>query len=566
MEKSHSDIENVRILISLLVQKGIKEVVLSPGSRNAPLLVSVAREKRLKHHVIVDERSAAFFALGIAQQTGQTVALICTSGTALLNYSPAVAEAYYQGIPLLVISADRSSEWIDQDDSQTIQQQGALCNFVKKSFQLPTAITCNEDHWHTNRLVNEAINLSQHGRKGPVHINVPLREPLYGFQHESITSERVIKTLKETPSLTAEISQNLREEFFLCPKVMIIAGFHEPDPVLQQHIKLLASLPNVVVLTESVTNLSIPLVISTIDRVISTIQPEEAETYVPELLITFGGAIVSRMIKAFIREHTPHSHWHIDERSTPPDTYKSMTLHVPMDTRTFFDQLQPAEIKANSLPSSYAHQWHQREEKATQIHDNYLKRIPWCDLKAFSMLIPALPAGSRLQLGNSTPIRYAQLFRYTQVDRTDANRGTSGIDGCTSTAMGAASTFDGITTLIVGDNSFLYDSNALWIKNCPPSLRIIVIQNGGGGIFRFLAGPSGLEEVEELFETPHDVDIERLAEVHRFKMYRATDAPSLESALSEFYQPGQQPAILVVHTPGKINGEILKGYFQALRG
>ena len=565
MEKSHSDIENVRILISLLVQKGIKEVVLSPGSRNAPLLVSVAREKRLKHHVIVDERSAAFFALGIAQQTGQTVALICTSGTALLNYSPAVAEAYYQGIPLLVISADRPSEWIDQDDSQTIQQQGALCNFVKKSFQLPTAITCNEDRWHTNRLVNEAINLSQHGRKGPVHINVPLREPLYGFQHESITSERVIKTLKETPSLTAEISQNLREEFFLCPKVMIIAGFHEPDPVLQQHIKLLASLPNVVVLTESVTNLSIPLVISTIDRVISTIQPEEVETYAPELLITFGGAIVSRMIKAFIREHTPHSHWHIDERSTPPDTYKSMTLHVPMDTRTFFDQLQPAEIKANSLPSSYAHQWHQREEKATQIHDNYLKRIPWCDLKAFSMLIPALPAGSRLQLGNSTPIRYAQLFRYTQVDRTDANRGTSGIDGCTSTAMGAASTFDGITTLIVGDNSFLYDSNALWIKNCPPSLRIIVIQNGGGGIFRFLAGPSGLEEVEEFFETPHDVDIERLAEIHRFKVHRATDAPSLESALSEFYQPGQQPAILVVHTPGKINGEILKRYFQALR-
>ena len=167
MGKLHSDIESVRILISLLVQKGIKEVVLSPGSRNAPLLVSIAREKRLKHHVIVDERSAAFFALGIAQQTGQTVALICTSGTALLNYSPAVAEAYYQGIPLLVLSADRPSEWIDQDDSQTIQQQGALCNFVKKSFQLPTAITCNEDRWHTNRLVNEAINLSQHGRKRP---------------------------------------------------------------------------------------------------------------------------------------------------------------------------------------------------------------------------------------------------------------------------------------------------------------------------------------------------------------------------------------------------------------
>lgn len=346
---------------------------------------------------------------------------------------------------------------------------------------------------------------------------------------------------------------------------MIIAGFHAPDPVLQQHIELLGSLPNVIILTESVTNLSAPLVISTIDRVISTIEAEEAETFAPELLITFGGAIVSRMIKAFIRDHSPRSHWHIDERQTPPDTYKSMTLHIPMDARSFFDQLQPAEIKANSLPSSYAHQWHQREEKAAQIHENYVNRIPWCDLKAFSMIMPALPAGSRLQLGNSTPIRYAQLFRYTQVARTDANRGTSGIDGCTSTAIGAASTFDGITTLIVGDNSFLYDSNALWIKNISPSLRMIVMQNGGGGIFRFLAGPSGLDEVEEFFETPHGVDIEQLAKVHSFKVYRATDVDSLTSVLPDFYQPGEQPAILVVHTPGKVNGEILKGYFQALK-
>ena len=565
MEKLHSDIEHVRILTSLLVQKGIKEVILSPGSRNAPLLVSIAREKRLKHHVIVDERSAAFFALGIAQQTDRPVALICTSGTALLNYSPAVAEAFYQGIPLIVISADRPTEWIDQDDSQTIRQQNALDNFVKGSFQLPTAITGEEDRWHANRLVNEAINLSLNNRKGPVHINIPLREPLYEFQQEFSPSQRVIKTLKDNPSLSPETSQGLREEFFLCPKVMIIAGFHAPDPILQQHIELLASLPNVIVLTESVTNLSAPLIIPTIDRVISTIQPEEANTYAPELLITFGGAVISRMIKAFIREHAPSAHWHIDKRQLPPDTYKSMTLHIPMDARTFFDQLQPAEIKANSLPSSYAHQWHQKEEKATSKHENYLKQIPWSDLKAFSMLIPSLPAGSRLQLGNSTPVRYAQLFNYTQVARTDANRGTSGIDGCMSTAVGAASVFDGITTLIVGDNSFLYDSNALWIKNINPSLRIIVIQNGGGGIFRFLAGPSALEEMEEYFETPHEVNIEQLAKNHPFNVYQATDESSLLAVLPDFYKPGQYPTILVIHTPGKINGEILKAYFQALK-
>lgn len=149
---------------------------------------------------------------------------------------------------------------VDQDDSQTIQQQGALCHFVKKSFQLPTAITCNEERWHANRLINEAINLSQYARKGPVHINIPLREPLYDFQHTSVPSERVVKMLQESPSLPAATSQSLREEFFLCPKVMIIAGFHAPDPVLQQHIELLGSLPNVIILTESVTNLSAPLV------------------------------------------------------------------------------------------------------------------------------------------------------------------------------------------------------------------------------------------------------------------------------------------------------------------
>ena len=335
--------------------------------------------------------------------------------------------------------------------------------------------------------------------------------------------------------------------------------------MLQQHLGRLANMPNTVVLTESVTNLSAPSVISTIDRVISTISPDKAEAYAPDLLITFGGAIVSRMIKAFVREHAPRVHWHIDERVVPPDTYKSMTLHIPVDVRTIFDRFLSEEVDEDNLPFGYAHRWHQREEEARQKHECYLKQIPWCDLKAFSLLVPAIPAGSRLQLGNSTPIRYAQLFRYTQVDRTDANRGTSGIDGCTSTAIGAASTFDGMTTLITGDNSFLYDSNALWMKNIPSRLRIIVIQNGGGGIFRFLPGSSVLDEVEECFEVPHQVDIEKLAGVHRFTIFRAEDEESLRMVLPIFYQPAQQPAILIVHTPGRINGKILKEYFQTLR-
>ncbi|WP_065219221.1 MULTISPECIES: 2-succinyl-5-enolpyruvyl-6-hydroxy-3-cyclohexene-1-carboxylic-acid synthase [Butyricimonas] len=564
MEKLHSDIESVRILVSLLIQKGIRDVVLSPGSRNAPLLVSISRARRLHHRVIVDERSAAFFALGMAQQSGEPVALVCTSGTALLNYAPAVAEAYYQGVPLIVISADRPTEWIDQDDSQTIHQQNALAPFVKASYQLPTVVTNEEDHWHANRLVNEAINLSRTPRKGPVHVNIPLREPLYEFHHKALQTEREIDPTPAGNVIPGEVLNQLRQEYSSATNVMIIAGFQAPDPALQQRIEQLAGFSNTVVFTESISNLTTPCSFSTIDRIISTVRPVESKAYAPDLLITFGGAIVSRMIKAFIRNHPPRVHWHIDERTSPPDTYKSMTRHVQMSAGEFFKQFLTTPFPLVSA-SGYAWKWLQKAETAASKHEAYVNRIPWCDLKAFSILMPAIPADSRLQLGNSTPIRYAQLFRYSQVSRSDANRGTSGIDGCTSTAIGAACAFNGMTTLIVGDNSFLYDSNALWMKGIPPRLRIIVMQNGGGGIFRFLPGPSALQEVEKFFQTPHKVDLKQLASVYNFDVYKVSDEMSLQQALVQFFLPSQRPAILIIETPGDTSGEILKGYFEALK-
>lgn len=564
MEKLHSDIESVRILVSLLIQKGIRDVILSPGSRNAPLLVSISRERRLHHRVIVDERSAAFFALGMAQQNGEPVALVCTSGTALLNYAPAVAEAYYQGVPLIVISADRPTEWIDQDDSQTIRQQDALAPFVKASYQLPTVIANEEDHWHANRLVNEAINLSRSPRKGPVHVNIPLREPLYEFHHKALQTERVIDPTPAGNIIPGEVLNQLRQEYSSMTNVMIIAGFQAPDPALQQRIEQLAGFSNTVVFTESISNLTTPCSFSTIDRIISTVRPVEGKAYAPDLLITFGGAIVSRMIKAFIRNHPPRVHWHIDERTSPPDTYKSMTRHVQMSAGEFFKQFLTTPFPLVSA-SGYAWKWLQKAETAASKHEAYINRIPWCDLKAFSILLSTIPADSRLQLGNSTPIRYAQLFRYSRVSRSDANRGTSGIDGCTSTAIGAACAFNGMTILIVGDNSFLYDSNALWMKGIPSRLRIIVMQNGGGGIFRFLPGPSALQEVEKFFQTPHKVDLKQLASVHNFDVYKVSDEISLQRAMVLFFLPSQRPAILIIETPGDTSGEILKGYFEALK-
>ena len=256
----------------LTTDKGIRQVVLSPGSRNAPLLVAFAREKQIRHFVVLDERSAAFMALGMAQQSGVPVALVCTSGTAPLNYAPAIAEAYYQRLPLIVITADRPVEWIDQDDSQTIRQQAVFRNIVKASYQLPAELFHADEHWYANRLVNDALNTALKGRQGPVHLNIPLRESLYGLRDYPEREVRTIECIDPAPSLSVGVMQRLVDIFDHCPKVMILAGFHRPDFRLREALHRLAGYPNVVVLTETLANVTSERHIGTIDRVLATVK------------------------------------------------------------------------------------------------------------------------------------------------------------------------------------------------------------------------------------------------------------------------------------------------------
>lgn len=561
MNNLTTDKEGIRILTGLLADKGIKHAVLSPGSRNAPLLMAFARENRIQHYVVLDERSAAFFALGMAQQSGQPVVLACTSGTALLNYAPAIAEAYYQRIPLVIVSADRPVEWIDQDDSQTIRQYDIFRNIVKASYQLPAEIREEEERWYANRLVNDAVNCALKGRRGPVHINVPLKEPLYGQSIYTQQHERVIEFIDAAPVLAPETVRKLTEKLNTCRKVMILGGFHLPDEKLRGALQSLAGINQLVILSETPANLGGRYHIGTIDRVLSTLSEAEKEEYAPDLLITFGGPLISRYIKAFLRQHRPLWHWNIDRTEHPADTLKAMTTQINLEAGAFFSLLQE---NIRSSGSDYARHWQQKKELAERRHCSFAETVSWSDWKAFSLILPALPPDSALQLANSTPVRYAQLFEYPQVKRVDGNRGTSGIDGSTSTAVGAACIYPGITTLITGDMSFLYDSNALWNRYVPARLKIIVMKNGGGGIFRFIPGPSTLEELEECFETVKDVEVEGFARLHHFRYYRATDSVELQKYLPEFFQVTDRPAILEVDTPRMDNAEILKAYFRKL--
>ncbi|RXQ94410.1 2-succinyl-5-enolpyruvyl-6-hydroxy-3-cyclohexene-1-carboxylic-acid synthase [Ancylomarina salipaludis] len=562
MTQKTSDIKGVKELIDICVGKGMEYVVISPGSRNAPLSISLARDNRIQTPVIVDERSAGYFALGIAQQTGKPVGLVCTSGTALLNYAPAVAEAFYQRLPIVVLSADRPQEWIGQDDSQAINQVNVLQNFVKASYHLPIVNEGTDDLWSLNRMMNEALSKSISGRLGPVHINIPFREPLYGEKNQEGQSERIVNKIVAKEVLSEEIKETLVQEWRSSNKVMILAGLLPKNEKLNACLSQLAKLKQVVVLTESISNLHDQAFLPCIDRVITSFSEEESQNFQPDLLINFGGPLVSKKIKSFLRDHAPKKHWFVGKEDRLIDTFRALSSHIDFEPECFFEDILSLLIENES---SYADDWRQRDLACDTAHEDYLKNTRWSDLKAFEAVLAAVPDGANLQLSNSSVVRYAQLFKTSPKLLYNSNRGTSGIDGCTSTAVGACHVNDKLTTLITGDISFFYDTNGLWNKYLNNRLKIVLINNGGGGIFRFIPGPSDAPELEEYFETVQDYRADKLAETYGLDYFYADSLNALESVLPNFFELGEKACILELKTPREMNDVVLKDYFKNLR-
>lgn len=562
MERNYSDIKGVKELIDICWAKGMEYVIVSPGSRNAPLSISFAKDQRIRSLVIVDERSAAYFALGITQQTRKPVGLVCTSGTALLNYGPAVAEAYYQRLPLVVISADRPTEWIDQDDSQAIPQPDVFKGFVKDSYQLPLDANNPDDCWYLNRMVNEALSKAQSGRLGPVHINFPLREPLYGVKQYPDMDERVIRKVSSVDELSSDSIEMLAKTFNSTKKILILAGLLHQQPELNQLLSQLAKQPNVLVMTESVANMHDDSFLPCIDRMICSIKEDEVKDFQPDLLINFGGPLVSKMIKTFLRDNRPKEHWFVGKEDHFIDTFKNLTSHIDVSPIAFFKQLLPL---ITDIESEYSNLWNERDAVVGMLHKDYLEDLQWSDMKAFEKILNAIPEGGNLQLANSSVVRYVQLFTSSDKLVYNSNRGTSGIDGCTSTAAGAALVNGKTTTLITGDISFFYDSNGLWNKYLQPNLKIILINNGGGGIFRFISGPSGVEELEEYFETVQEYKADKLAETYGLDYFYAENETEVEAILPKFYAANKRATVLEIKTPRTINDQVLINYFKNIK-
>ena len=541
-------------IIQICLAKGIKNIVISPGSRNAPLTIGFVNNPEFNCYSIADERCAAFFAVGIAQQIQKPVVVVCTSGSALLNYYPAFAEAFYSQIPLIVISADRPQSKIDIGDGQTIRQENVFKNHSLYNANLTEEVSVEND-FKINKAIHKAFI-----KKGPVHINAPFEEPLYQTVSKLDVDVTISAFNKKQQKIAIDQIVEFTNIWNKSKKKLILVGENKPNTIDAEIIESFAKDESVVVMTETTSNLHDPSFLNNIDTIITPFTKKEFKILQPDILITFGGMVVSKRIKAFLRTYKPTHHWHIDTLRAY-DTYGALTHHFKVNPNPFFNQFLPFTIP---IKSNYFSTFNAIATLRKEKHQEYLAKIPFSDFKAFEKIIPSLPENSMLHLSNSSTIRYAQLFDINPSIQVFCNRGTSGIDGSTSTAIGAAAANDRPTVLIAGDIGFLYDSNALWNEYTPKNFKIILINNGGGGIFRILPGHEEKPVFNKFFETSHCLTAEQLAKMYGFEYSIASNEATLETSLKALFAQNEKPSILEVFTPTLENNKILLQYFKEL--
>lgn len=549
-----------QIISHVLASQGVRDAVISPGSRNTPFILALDDLPSVEKHVVIDERSAAFIALGIAQNSRMPVILCCTSGTALLNYAPAVAEAYYQGVPLIIVSADRPSEWIDQDDSQTLHQFEALRNYVKASFDIPDFNTGDSNMtWYANRIANEAYLTSAGNNPGPVHINMHFSEPLATI-HTCIPAQRIVTKADTCSCLPTKVIKDLAREA-ANKRILVVAGHYHPSNRINRAMAVLSHMPNVAIWAESIANIHTPGIISCIDRTLLAIDTDD-DAYHPDIIISFGGALVSRKAKEYLRRREGCVHWAVGyTRARMADPFMHLTRLIETSPEVFFPHFANALCRFHP-GGSYADLWQGARIKASNRHTAKLNSAPWSALKAFSIILTHVPHKTNLQLSNGTAIRYAQLFDSRHIHASYCNRGVSGIDGSTSTAIGAALHYDKYTLLISGDMSFAYDIGALASPCASADLKIIVINNQGGEIFRFIPTTSSLPGRERYFSIDPILPLESLARAYGFNYMQANSESTLRTALHNLFAPSLKPTILEVKVEADTSARTLNEYFK----
>ncbi len=559
-------VHSIAITCGLL---GIKHVVISPGSRSAPLALAFAQHKVFLIHTAIDERSAAYMAMGMAQQKQRPVVLICTSGTAAVNYYPAVAEAFYQKIPLLVLTADRPEELLDQQDGQMINQKNLYGHHARAFYQLNCYPHGSENHRETTVMVAEAIGKTTFPAKGPVHINVPLKEPLYPPVVSSKALQKLEKSIfkwlnqhvyKPIDGISDNDFVQLEQAWINASKKMILIGqgaMHEKwiTPLLK-----LREQGDVVIIADVVSNKHAMANVHHIDKLISASDPETLKELAPDLLISFGGPVLSKSLKNWLKQQNPIWHFRVQQEPEHVDTYGNVTQVLKAGVNETLQQIA-AITWNNKLNNSFVDLWKKVDKKITSKLIAFVSKPHWSELHITHQILKQVPDGANLQLSNSSIVRYVSwLGNLNPSWVINGNRGTSGIDGCTSTAIGAAKVNLRPTVLLTGDLAFLYDKNAFWMNSIPQNLRIVVFNNGGGGIFTLIDGPTKHKQFTHLFTTPHQQLVKSVAVDNGLDYYFCDSYSKLNKVLAHFFEPTNGAALLELKFDMNKNAKIFADF------
>ena len=567
----YSDKENVNILTALLVAHGVKHAVVCPGSRNAPIVHNLNESPNITCHPVTDERSAGFYALGMAQIIRHPVAVCVTSGTALLNLLPAVAEAYYQHVPLVVISADRPSMWIDQQDGQTLPQLDALGRFVSKAVSLPEPST-DDERWYCNRLVNEALLCCQRHGGSPVHLNVPISEPLFTFNVPALPTERVIRQVTATTDVAH--CQSLLADIQSAQRPMIVVGQLSNKEARRMALQLCALSADVVVVYEclgmachedtsrypdSPTEGLFPL---HIDKVLMRMQ--RVEQYQPDVVVYLGGALVSKRLKAFLRQSPTAKTWIVNERGSIYDTFQNLTGVIegaPYDVLEVILRYVRGEKEKQRLPfeSGFRSRWatliQQVQAQTERFHPPYSS---WLAVKRFFETV-SNKGRYILHAANSMSVR---LVNHFASDYVFCNRGVNGIDGSLSTAAGCSLVTTQNVYCVIGDLSFFYDQNALW-HSLGGNFRVLLLNNGGGVIFQSLPGLKDSTAQQTLISAQHYTTACGICQQNNVAYLSAHDEKELENNMNRFVNDNfDRPVVFEVFTSQEQDEQAMNEYKQ----
>ena len=560
--------ENVNILTSLLVAAGVRHAVVCPGSRNAPIVHNLNECPDIKCYPVTDERSAGFYALGMALCEAEPVVVCVTSGTALLNLAPAVAEAYYQHVPLVVISADRPPQWIDQLDGQTLPQPDALGRFVARSVNLPD-VTDPESHWYCNRLINEAL-LEATGRcERPVHINVPLSEPLFQFDVEELPDEGATIRCCGIIDLWDIDHCGLRADFWDAKRPMIVIGQNRETILKDDQIQHL--MKHAVVLYEP---LGSDIGTTHFDEVLYAMG--EDESLLPDFVL-YGGQVVSKRLKQFLRKATHADFWELSLDGQLHDTFMRtkgvlesgfsnvlLSLEDSLsDTKTWEDYL---DKEFGELPdtSEFVNRWQKELDKASQVAETI--EPPYSQMaviKRFEQQLNQSDNPAIIHYANSTAVRLACIYSTSYVY---CNRGVNGIEGTLSTAAGFSCVTDYQVFCVIGDLSFFYDQNALWTQNLRGNFRILLINNGKGGIFNMLKGLEQSPARDKFVAAEHHTTAEGICQQNDVVYLVAHNMEEMQEGIDTLlYIESQRPVLLEVFTDASEDERVFKDYYSSLR-